>query len=352
MSSNWKSVLVSPDTPIIEAIRIIDGSALQIALVVDGQGRLLGTVTDGDIRRGILQSVPTDAPVSRIMCDRPTAGSVHDDRETLLTIMKRKVLRQIPILDDSGRIVGLETMIELIQGRDMDNPVVLMAGGLGNRLRPLTEDCPKPLLRLGDKPILEIILENFLNYGFKNFFISVNYKAEMIEEHFGDGSRWGASLTYLREDRPLGTAGALGLLPAGQSLPVLVMNGDLLTKVNFAHLLEFHRESGSAASMCVRDYGLQVPFGVAKVEKGRLVGLEEKPCHNFFVNAGIYVLNPEVLDRVRPDTAIDMTTLLEGLVRDGGEVTVFPVREYWLDIGRLSDYEQAKGEYCQHFNDE
>jgi len=347
---NWKAILVSPDTPVIEAIRVIENTALQIALVVDAEGRLLGTVTDGDIRRAILQAVPMQDPVRRIMCDAPTVGSVHDDLEALLSLMKRKVLRQIPILDDFGRITGLETVHHLLESRVIGNPVVLMAGGEGNRLRPLTEDCPKPLLKIGPKPILEVILENFLGCGFKRFFISINYKGEMIEAHFGDGSRWGADIRYLREDRALGTAGALRLLPEPPLLPVVVMNGDLLTKVNFASLLDFHQETGSAATMCVRDYDLQVPYGVAQVDGHRLVGLEEKPRHNFFVNAGIYVLEPRAVGLIPTGARFDMTTLFERLVADGENVSVFPIREYWLDIGRIGDYERAKAEYYKHFD--
>lgn len=347
---NWKAIVVSPGTPIIEAIRIIDQTALQIALVVDEDLRLLGTVTDGDIRRAILQAVPVNDPVRRIMCDAPTVGSVHDDRATLLTLMKRKVLRQIPIVDDQGRLCGLETVHHLLEAREIENPVVIMAGGEGNRLRPLTEDCPKPLLKIGPKPILEVILENFLGYGFKRFFISINYKGEMIEEHFGDGSRWGADIRYLREDRALGTAGALRLLPEPPTLPVVVMNGDLLTKVNFANLLEFHEETDSVACMCVREYDLQVPYGVAQVDGHHLVGLEEKPKHNFFVNAGIYVLDPEAVALVPEGVRFDMTTLFDRLLAEGRNVTVFPIREYWLDIGRIGDYERAKAEYYKHFD--
>ena len=346
---NWKAAVVSPETPIIEAIKILDTTALQIVLAVR-DGRLAGTITDGDVRRCLLDDIPVSEPVSHIMCKSPTTGFINEDRETLLALMRLKSLRQIPIVDDNGLLVGLETMLHLIQSDEKENQVVLMAGGQGTRLRPLTEDCPKPLLKVGAKPILEVILETFLGAGFHNFHISVNYKAEMIESHFGDGSRWGANIRYIREDKPLGTAGALSLMQTRPTSPLIVMNGDLLTKVNFSHLLDFHESSGSMATMCVRDYEHIVPFGVVEIDGHRLIGLREKPRHSYYVNAGIYVISPEALDLIPGNEFFDMPTLFERIMQDGGKAAVFPVREYWLDIGRMGDYERAQDEYCKHFD--
>lgn len=345
----WKSVLIGPATPAIDAVRIIDSTRLQIALVVDEGGRLLGTVTDGDVRRAILAGKALASPVAEIMFRTPTTAPPEADRETLLGLMQAKVLRQIPIVDECGRVMGLETMMDLLTRQVLPNAVVLMAGGRGQRLRPLTDLCPKPLLRIGDKPILEIILENFVAQGFHKFFISVNYMADKVEEHFGDGSRFGVSVEYLREDQPLGTAGALKLLPDMGELPFLVMNGDLLTKVNFAHLLDFHTGQKASATMCVRPYTAQIPYGVVHVDDHTLVRIEEKPSQTVFVNAGIYALSPSALARIPDGEAYDMPTLFESLLRHGESALVFPVREYWIDIGRVGDYEQAQTDYTRHF---
>ncbi|SNR86132.1 CBS domain-containing protein [Humidesulfovibrio mexicanus] len=344
----WKQVLVAPETPAMDAVRLIDSTRMQIALVVDASGRLLGTVTDGDVRRAIISGVPLTGPVADIMFRTPTTAPPEADHEALLSLMQTKVLRQIPIVDAAGRVVGLESMMDLLSREVLPNAVVLMAGGRGQRLRPLTDLCPKPLLRIGDKPILEIILETFVAQGFRTFYISINYMAEKVVEHFGDGSRFGASISYLREDQPMGTAGALTLLPPMER-PFLVMNGDLLTKVNFAHLLDFHESQGAAATMCVRPYTTQIPYGVVHVEDHKLVRIEEKPTQTVFVNAGIYALSPDALARIPSGQAFDMPALFETLVAEGAPTLAFPVREYWIDIGRVGDYEQAQTDYSRHF---
>jgi dTDP-glucose pyrophosphorylase len=349
-SENWKSVLVGPETPALDVVRLIDTTRMQIALVVDGEGRLLGTLTDGDVRRALIAGKPLAGPVSELMFRSPTTAPPDADREALLALMQAKVLRQIPIVDAAGRVVGLESMMDLLARRELPNAVVLMAGGRGQRLKPLTDLCPKPLLRIGDKPILEIILENFVSQGFRRFFISVNYMAEKVEAHFGDGGRFGASIEYLREDEPLGTAGALTFLPDLGQTPFVVMNGDLLTKVNFAHLLDFHASNGGSATMCVRPYTAQIPYGVVHMDdRNRLTRIEEKPSQTVFVNAGIYVLSPEALARIPRGEPYDMPALFDALMAEGRTTLAFPVREYWIDIGRVADYEQAQTDYLRHF---
>ena len=248
---DWKKILVSPSTPILQAIKIIDASSLQIALVVDERNHLQGTVTDGDIRRGILKGVSLESPVHNVMNSSPVTARLNDGSENILSVMKIKELRQIPVLDDEGSVTGVEFLEQLIQPRRRDNLIVLMAGGVGSRLRPLTDECPKPLIKVGSKPILETILDNFIEYGFHRFYLSVNYKAEMLKDYFQDGSRWGVEINYLHEDKAMGTAGPLGLLPDSPDQPILVMNGDLLTKVNFQQLIDFHQEHASDATMCV-----------------------------------------------------------------------------------------------------
>ncbi|MHB1101069.1 MAG: nucleotidyltransferase family protein [Burkholderiales bacterium] len=345
MMNDYNKVLVAPNLSIRETIRIIDSSAMQIALVVDNENRLLGTVTDGDIRRGILNGTSLDGVVASIMNRNPVTCSENDSGEAILARMSAKRLRHVPVIGMDGKLAGLETLDEFLAQKEKPNAVVLMAGGLGTRLRPLTENCPKPMLKVGNKPLLETILENFIEYGFRHFYISVNYMADVVESHFGNGANWGVDISYLHEDQRLGTAGALSLLPKKPTAPIFVMNGDLLTKVNFGQLLDFHTSHHAQATMCVREYDFQVPYGVVRIDDHRIVGIDEKPVQKFFVNAGIYVLEPNILDFIPKSTYFDMPTLFEKLIEANRETSVFPIREYWLDIGHLEDFQRANVEY-------
>lgn len=345
---NWRQTLIAKDAPILEALGMLNEAACQICLVVDETRRLIGTVTDGDVRRGILAGIEMSAPVERVMNIKPRIATPDDDSAALIGMMRRHVIHQMPLLDSQGVVVGLARLDDLVGAQDRrDNLVVLMAGGLGKRLRPLTEDVPKPLLPVGGRPILERILEGLVAQGFHKFLISVNYRAEMIEEHFGDGSRWGVSITYLREDKAMGTAGALGLLPTPPTLPVVVMNGDLLTQTNLPRLLDYHQNRQAQASMCVRKYDFQVPFGVVRLNGDEMIGIDEKPVHEFFVNAGIYVLDPAIIKLVPQDEPLDMPELFNRARERGLRTVAFPIHEYWMDIGRLDDFEKANTEAQQ-----
>ena len=346
---DWKKVLVTPETTIRDTINIIDEGALQIALVVDENNHLLGTVTDGDVRRSILRSVLLEEPVHLIMNANPVVASDKSSRSEIMTLMRKKTLHQIPIVDAGGKVMGLLSFESLIRPFSRDNWVVIMAGGEGVRLRPMTEDSPKPMLKVGGKPIIETIIENFIEFGFRRFFFAVNYKAEIIEDYFGDGSDWNVQIEYLREEAKLGTAGALSLLPEKPNAPIVVMNGDVLSRINFEQLMNFHQEHHAAATMCVREYDLQVPYGVAEVDSYRLIALEEKPVQRFFINGGIYVLNPEVLAHIQPNSYCDMPTVFNNLIAEKAETVVFPVREYWLDLGRMEDFARAQIEFTKVF---
>jgi dTDP-glucose pyrophosphorylase len=339
---NWKNTILSLTDTVEDAIHTLNKSGMQIALVLDESGKLKGTITDGDIRRGLLRHLGMNALVTEVMNFNPITANISDSQKYILALMKRKDLLQIPILDSNKRVVALETLQQFIDGMSYENPVFLMAGGFGTRLYPLTKEKPKPLLKVGTKPILETILNQFIKAGFKNFFISTHFKSEMIREHFGDGGDWGVSIEYVHEKEPLGTAGALGLLPPGMpDLPVLMMNGDLLTKVNFEHLLAFHHEQKGLATMCVREYDFQVPYGVIEIHDQKIKSIIEKPIHNFFVNAGIYVLEPELINKVDGIGYLDMPSLIEQQLKEGIQINSFPVHEYWLDIGRVDSYERA-----------
>lgn len=345
----WRNILISPETPIVKAIEIMNQSGLQIALVVDENGRLLGTVTDGDVRRAILKHLSLDEAVSVVMNPAPSYVYREHSHENAIQFMKSKKLHQIPILDKGHHVVGLEIADELLSPAPRDNWVLLMAGGLGRRLEPLTENCPKPLLKVGDKPLLETILESFAEQGFRHFYIAVNYKAEMIKRHFGDGSRWAVEVKYLQEGKSLGTAGALGLLPNKPEKPLLLMNGDILTQMNYGKLLDFHNKNLAEATVCVKEYNNQIPYGVVTVKKNRLLKIEEKPQHRFFISGGIYVFNPAVLDYVPTGSSLDIPVLLKTLLAQGKKIAAFPIREYWIDIGRFDDYEKANNDFTKVF---
>lgn len=343
----WEATLVSAQTPLEEAIATLDRGALRIVIVVDEERRLLGTLTDGDVRRALLKRLPLTTLVGEVMCTAPKTAQREWSRERVLTIMESTQLLQLPVVDAAGRVVGLVTLHSLLDKRVLDNPVFLMAGGFGTRLAPLTHHCPKPLLKVGDKPILELILESFIHAGFHRFFISTHYLPEMIRAHFGDGNRWGVSIRYVHEQHPLGTGGALGLLPHEEiDQPMFMMNGDLLTTVNYQGLLDFHHEHEGVATVCVREYEHQVPYGVIQSNGHRIVSMVEKPVHRYFINAGIYLLSPELVRSVRPSTRIDMPTLLGQVMAGGAQVNMFPVHEYWLDIGHPSDFERANSEFA------
>ena len=338
----WQNALISPDSTIEQAIMVIDKSGLKVALVVDAARKLLGTVTDGDVRRGLLRHLPLTAMVREIMQTSPVTSRVNQAREDLLRQMNHYGIEQIPVLDESGCLIGLQTLQELNQPQTLGNTVVLMAGGVGSRLRPLTANCPKPMLKVGAKPLLETIIESFAEHGFQNFFLSVNYLADMVKDYFEDGSEWGVNIRYLEEEKPLGTAGALGLIPQeALELPALVMNGDILTRVDFAALLKFHLQHHSAATMCVREWQYQVPYGVVNSEGHRILGITEKPVEHYFVNAGIYVLDKPAFARIQPGEYLDMPTLFNQLIAAKEATSIFPIREYWLDIGQHNDFERA-----------
>ncbi|OFZ80446.1 MAG: alcohol dehydrogenase [Bdellovibrionales bacterium RIFOXYD1_FULL_53_11] len=348
----FETALVGPKTAIRDIIKRIDESSLQIALVVDESRVLLGTITDGDIRRGILSGKTLEDTADRIMNKKPMVVLEGTPEDELLARMRSRQLRHMPIVDTGGRIVGLEIFEKLMNLSENDSWVVLMAGGLGKRLGNLTENCPKPLLTIGDKPILETIISNLKSHGFHNFYVSVNYKAEMIRDYLGNGDKWNVNIKYLQEDERLGTAGSLGLLPEKPKSPLLVMNADLLTTLDFNKLMHFHKKQNAKATMCLRDYNFQVPFGVVKLNRQSIVALDEKPTMNFFVNAGIYVVDPDVLDLIPKNEHFDMTTLFSKLIEMKSKASAFLIREYWIDIGRINDLEAAKDDYIKLFNSE
>lgn len=346
---NIQNIKLTVNATIKESLQIIDGGAMQIALIVDENDKLLGTLTDGDIRRGLLKGLDLNSSIESIIFKTPTIAKISDTKEEILNLALSKKLHQIPIVDDNGKILGIQEIEELIKPKGKTNKVILMVGGLGTRLRPLTENTPKPMLKVGNKPILQTIVEKFAEYGYTNIVMCVNYKSHIIQDFFGDGNQFGVSIDYIFEEQRMGTAGALSLLKEKPTEPFFVMNGDLLTNVNFEHLHDFHIANNSMGTMCVREYDFQVPYGVVNIDGSHILSIEEKPTHKFFVSAGIYMLSPGVLKYIPENQFYDMPTLFEKLISEEKNIISFPLREYWLDIGRIEEYKKANEEYDEVF---
>jgi dTDP-glucose pyrophosphorylase len=344
-------ILMGANATIRDAMESINRSAAKIVIVVDQDRRLLGTVTDGDIRRGILRNIGFEGPLSTVMNPTPIAITEGESEAAALTLMRQHRIHHLPVLDDSGCVVRLVTDTDIWRPGREAATIVIMAGGLGSRLKPLTDTVPKPLLPIRGRPLLEIIIENFVRQGFERFFLAVNYKAEMIQSHFGDGGRFGVSIEYLSESERLGTAGALRLLPKQLSVPVIIMNGDILTTLDARLLLMFHRERHAAATLCVCEHSWRVPYGVVVADgQGKFLGIEEKPTRRELVSAGINVLSREAIDLVPHAGPFDMPELMESVSRTLGAPAIYPLREYWLDIGRIDDLKTAQENMAGFFN--
>jgi dTDP-glucose pyrophosphorylase len=338
----WRTTLLPQSSTLQAAIECLDRSGLQIAIVVDSDDRMLGTITDGDIRRGLLRGLNLVSSIEPIIHRDPLIVPPGLGIDAVRQVMQANRIHQLPVRDDDRRVVGLHIWDLLQSPEARPNAMVIMAGGMGTRLRPHTESCPKPLLPVGGKPMLEHIIERARGEGFERFVLAIHYLGHMIEEYFGDGSRWNVSIEYLREERPLGTGGALSLLEPRPAVPLLVTNGDVLTDVRYSEILDFHRRHNAAATMAVRSHEWQHPFGVVKTRGVDIVGFEEKPVYRSHVNAGIYAIEPRALDLLRTGEHCDMPTLFDRLQAASERTIVYPMHEPWLDVGRPDDLELAR----------
>jgi len=345
MVVNVKELCVEQSTKLQQLIKAINTGGAQIALVVDSDKHLIGTVTDGDIRRGLLRGETLESQVERFMFRDFSAVTEKSLKSEVLALMRQKSLHQIPVLDEDGRVVNLYSHEELLQPQSLPNWIVFMAGGLGERLRPLTENCPKSMLMVGGKPILEIIFEKCISTGFKKFYFSVNFLKQQIIDHFGDGSRWGVEINYLQEKNKLGTAGALSLLPQMPNDPLLVINGDVLTRFDLKNLLRFHQEQNADATIAVGSHEFTIPYGVVYSKGSKVLSIEEKPLVSHFVNAGIYVLEPHILNLLTHNSVKEMPDLLESAIQKDLAVNSFPIHEYWIDVGQHETLKRANGEW-------
>lgn len=345
MTTQLNDLLIDQELKIIDAMELIGRTSARILIVVDNEKRLIGTLTDGDIRRAIIDDIDKDSPVSKVMRKDPVSAKHNASKKELINLMSERNLLAIPIVDENKRITGLETLLDLTIIKELPNNALIMAGGFGKRLMPLTSSKPKPLLSIEDGPLLEKLIENLSASGFKQITIAIHYKSEMIKDYFQDGSKWGIDIDYIEEIEPLGTGGAIKLLNKSKidNLPFLVLNADLVTKVDFKSLLESHIGSSAFATICASQYEQTVPYGVLRINESSLIGIDEKPKEKFFINAGIYVINPELMTDINSfDDKFDMTDLFQYLLQNNKPVSVFPIHEYWIDVGEMTHFNQAK----------
>ncbi|PJZ58138.1 nucleotidyltransferase family protein [Leptospira barantonii] len=341
MTTTWHNALLPLTSSIQDVIRNLDESALQIALIVSENNQLIGTITDGDIRRGLLRGLDLNSPIESILFRESLVVTPQMSKDMVIQLMQANKIHQLPIVDDRRSVVGLYLWDEILAPSQRPNTFVIMAGGKGTRLMPHTENCPKPLLPVAGKPMLEHIISRAKSEGFHKFSIAIHYLGHMIEEYFGDGSRFDVNIEYIKEEEALGTAGALSLITKLPSEPFLVTNGDVMTDIRYGELLDFHVRHGASATMAVRLHEWQHPFGVVRTKGVDIVAFEEKPVYRSHVNAGIYALNPDALSSLEPKTHCDMPTLFSRLNSEGNRTIVYPMHEPWIDVGRPDDLEKV-----------
>lgn len=338
----WRRALLPHTATIQDAIRNLDQVAIKIVLVVDETGKLEGTISDGDIRRGLLRGLNMDSPIVSVIHRNPFVVPPELTRDTIMQLMTANKIQQIPVVNEQRKVIGLHLWDKITTPQVRSNIMVIMAGGKGTRLRPHTENCPKPMLPVGNKPMLEHIIERAKLNGFNRFILAIHYLGHMVEDYFGNGTKMNIQIDYVREQAPLGTAGALSLLGEKPESPFLVTNGDVLTDINYGEVLDFHIRQQAMATMAVRLHEWQHPFGVVQTQGVDIIGFEEKPVARTHINAGVYVLAPESLTALAPNERCDMPTLFERLHAEGGRTVAYPMHEPWLDVGRPSDYETAQ----------
>ncbi len=334
---HWRKAILPTSATIGNAVRNLNEVAVKIAIVVNDAGVLEGTISDGDIRRGLLKGLDLNSPIASVVQHNAFVVRPDMGRDLVIQLMQANKIQQIPVVDDQHRVVGLHLWDEITTIPSRSNLMVIMAGGMGTRLRPHTENCPKPLVPVAGKPMLEHIINRAKLEGFKHFVLAIHYLGHMIESHFGNGEDFGVQIDYLREQSPLGTAGALGLLNPTPSLPFVVTNGDVITDIRYGQLLDFHSRHAAAATMAVRLHEWQHPFGVVQTQGVEIVGFEEKPIARSHINAGVYALDPLALQLLCADSHCDMPALFESLKAHGKRTVAYPMHEPWLDVGQPDD---------------
>ena len=348
MPADLSIMCIGPESSTRQAINCVDKNGQGIALVVDDTNHLVGVVTDGDVRRAILAGVDLDLPVQRLLDQKmPTSFSIPvtapagTSNSDLLDMMNQRMVRHIPLVNENEQVVDVALLSNLTREYELPIEAVIMAGGPGTRLRPLTENLPKPMLPVGDKPIMERVVEQLRAAGIHRLNVTTHYRPETITEHFGTGEKFGVEIRYIQEENPLGTAGAIGLVPATDE-PLLVINGDILTRVDFRAMLDFHHEHQAEMTVAVRQHEFHFPYGLVETNEVEITGITEKPVMKHLINAGIYLMSPETCRSIPTGRPFDMPDLIKQLISDGRRVVGFPIYEYWLDIGEHTEYQQAQ----------
>lgn len=344
MDSAIKKCIVKPNQSLRDVMISLNENGLEIVMVIDDEGRLLGILTDGDVRRAQISGAGLESSIIPYIQRKYYSVSSKAERADVLDLMQARRISQVPIVDTLGKLVGLHTLHGILGASIKPNWAAIMAGGRGERLKPTTDAIPKPMIRVAGRPILERLVLHFISHGIRNFYLSVNYKADHIESYFGDGSSFGCKICYLKESVPLGTGGALSLIKERPSHPLIVCNGDLLTQVNISRLLDFHIQGGFCATIAYHDYSLTIPYGVLKIERDCLKGICEKPTETWKTNAGIYVLNAELLKQIPSGTYYSIPSIFEDCLKNGETVGAFPIEEDWIDIGCPQELRRALGE--------
>lgn len=346
------SVTINKDESALNAVKIIDDSDGKIALIIDEAGKLVGSATDGDIRRGLLKGYNLASKISDFMHPEPVVLQANATRQQILDSMETLDVKQIPLVCDDGKIIGITTyaLLQGIAHNKRSNPVVIMAGGKGKRLMPITKDIPKSMLEIGGRPILELIIQRFRTYGFQNFYLAINHLGSIIEDYFKDGKKFGVNIKYLCEQQELGTAGALSLLDKDMAEDFIVINGDILSSIDFGDMLDVHLANANVATICARTHRMEVPYGVLRIsDDNRVENIVEKPVYEDLISAGIYVINPTALSYIKDNTYTDMPNLLMMLVQTGNKVSTYNLHDEWVDIGRHDDLERARQDFSKKF---
>ncbi|MBU3126092.1 nucleotidyltransferase family protein [Clostridium tagluense] len=340
---------IGASSTIKEAMVVIDKNLTGGALVVNENNELVGTITDGDIRRAILKEASISDSIENTYFKNFKFVTEEHSKKKAKEYMLSNKIRQVPVIDKDKKLIDLYFLDDIISYEKKDNYVFILAGGLGTRLRPLTETVPKPMLTVGDKPILELIIEQFKEYGFTNFIISLNYKGEIIEDYFKNGSEFGVKIEYIKETKKLGTAGSIALVKEKFTKPFIVINGDILTGIDFEKFLNHHIKNNFNITVGVRNYEINVPYGVLVTDNMLIESLEEKPTYKFHINGGVYVVNPEIVKYIKEDEVYNMTDLIEDAMNNDYTSGIYEITEYWKDIGQIEDYRKANTDIHKFF---
>lgn len=341
---NINELKLKPTSTIKQALKVLGKERVRIALIVNDKDELLGVLTDSDVRKALLEDFSLNSHIEKIYTKHPKTITPNTRRDEILRLSSKYDIYDFPVVDEANRVLQILSISQMFEPHSRPNKIILMLGGLGSRLRPLTNSTPKPMLKVGSKPILQTIVERFSKQGFNEFIFCVNYKSEVIKKFFKDGKDFGVNIHYIKEHKRLGTAGALSLLKKHHLEPkesFFVMNGDILTELDFNTILKQHKRTDSKATMCVREFSYQIPYGVVKSKNNEILGIEEKPTFSFLVSAGIYALEPEILDFLKVNEYLDMPELFSLLLQEKQKVMNYEIKDYWIDIGRLDEYKRA-----------